>query len=406
MSQVLLLENIHTSAEKVLSSGTNALTIHRESGALSGQELVSALENKSLLGIRSRTKISAEILNQIPELSAIGCFCIGTNQVDLSAAAQAGVPVFNAPFSNTRSVAELAISSIIQLFRQIPIKNAAAHQGQWLKSASRCFEVRQKKLGIIGYGNIGSQLSVLASGLGMHVYYYDTVPKLSHGNARSVDSLEELLKLSDVVSLHVPADPSTKNLINAQTLAQMKPGSLLINYARGDVVDIRALTEALKSGHLAGAAVDVFPEEPSSNDAEFISPLRGLPNVILTPHVGGSTEEAQANIGAEVAQKLRAFWTQGDTQGAVNFPPVSLPLPERGWRLLHVHRNQPGALEKINHVLSAQNLNVSGQFLQTNQSIGYVILDVEPSGNPDQDQLLNALQAISGTIRARLITSN
>ena len=406
MSQVLLLENIHTSAEKVLSSGTNSLTIHRESGALSGQELVSALENKSLLGIRSRTKISAEILNQIPELSAIGCFCIGTNQVDLSAAAQAGVPVFNAPFSNTRSVAELAISSIIQLFRQIPIKNTAAHQGQWLKSASRCFEVRQKKLGIIGYGNIGSQLSVLASGMGMHVYYYDTVPKLSHGNARSVDSLEELLKLSDVVSLHVPADPSTKNLINAQTLAQMKPGSLLINYARGDVVDISALTQALKSGQLSGAAVDVFPEEPSSNDAEFISPLRGLPNVILTPHVGGSTEEAQANIGAEVAQKLRAFWMQGDTQGAVNFPPVSLPLPERGWRLLHVHRNQPGALEKINHVLSAQNLNVSGQFLQTNQSIGYVILDVEPSGNPDQDQLLNALQAISGTIRARLITSN
>ena len=406
MSQVLLLENIHTSAEKVLSSGTNALTIHRESGALSGQELVSALENKSLLGIRSRTKISAEILNQTPELSAIGCFCIGTNQVDLSAAAQAGVPVFNAPFSNTRSVAELAISSIIQLFRQIPIKNAAAHQGQWLKSASRCFEVRQKKLGIIGYGNIGSQLSVLASGMGMHVYYYDTVPKLSHGNARSVDSLEELLKLSDVVSLHVPADPSTKNLINAQTLAQMKPGSLLINYARGDVVDIRALTEALKSGQLSGAAVDVFPEEPSSNDAEFISPLRGLPNVILTPHVGGSTEEAQANIGAEVAQKLRAFWMQGDTQGAVNFPPVSLPLPERGWRLLHVHRNQPGALEKINHVLSAQNLNVSGQFLQTNQSIGYVILDVEPSGNPDQTQLLSALQAISGTIRARLIASD
>ena len=406
MSQVLLLENIHASAEKVLSNGTNALAIHRESGSLGGQELITALEKKSLLGIRSRTKISAEILNQTPELSAIGCFCIGTNQVDLDAAAQAGVPVFNAPFSNTRSVAELAISSMIQLFRQIPIKNAAAHQGQWLKSASRCFEVRQKKLGIIGYGNIGSQLSVLASGLGMHVYYYDTVPKLSHGNARSVDSLEELLKLSDVVSLHVPADPSTKNLINAQTLAQMKSGSLLINYARGDVVDIPALTEALKSGHLAGAAVDVFPEEPSSNDAEFISPLRGLPNVILTPHVGGSTEEAQANIGAEVAQKLRAFWTQGDTQGAVNFPPVNLPLPERGWRLLHVHRNQPGALEKINHVLSAQNLNVSGQFLQTNQSIGYVILDVEPSGNPDQTQLLSALQAISGTIRARLIASN
>ena len=406
MSQVLLLENIHTSAEKVLSSGTNSLTIHRESGSLGGQELITALEKKSLLGIRSRTKISAEILNQTPELSAIGCFCIGTNQVDLDAAAQAGVPVFNAPFSNTRSVAELAISSMIQLFRQIPIKNAAAHQGQWLKSASRCFEVRQKKLGIIGYGNIGSQLSVLASGMGMHVYYYDTIPKLSHGNARSVDSLEELLKLSDVVSLHVPADPSTKNLINAQTLAQMKPGSLLINYARGDVVDIPALTQALKSGQLSGAAVDVFPEEPSSNDAEFISPLRGLPNVILTPHVGGSTEEAQANIGAEVAQKLRAFWMQGDTQGAVNFPPVSLPLPERGWRLLHVHRNQPGALEKINHVLSAQNLNVSGQFLQTNQSIGYVILDVEPSGNPDQDQLLNALQAISGTIRARLIASD
>ena len=406
MSQVLLLENIHASAEKVLSSGTNSLAIHRESGSLGGQELITALEKKPLLGIRSRTQISAEIFTQAPELSAIGCFCIGTNQVDLAAAAQAGVPVFNAPFSNTRSVAELAISSIIQLFRQIPIKNAAAHQGQWLKSASRCFEVRQKKLGIIGYGNIGSQLSVLASGLGMHVYYYDTVPKLSHGNARSVDSLEELLKLSDVVSLHVPADPSTKNLINAQTLAQMKSGSLLINYARGDVVDIPALTEALKSGHLAGAAVDVFPEEPSSNDAEFISPLRGLPNVILTPHVGGSTEEAQANIGAEVAQKLRAFWTQGDTQGAVNFPPVSLPLPERGWRLLHVHRNQPGALEKINHVLSAQNLNVSGQFLQTNQSIGYVILDVEPSGNPDQTQLLSSLEAILGTIRARLIASD
>jgi len=340
------------------------------------------------------------VLAAAKNLISVGCFCIGTNQVDLDAAKSRGIPVFNAPFSNTRSVAELTIGSIIHLLRGIPEKNLKAHRGEWAKTAKNSFEARRKKLGIVGYGNIGSQLSILASGLGMHVYYYDIESKLSHGNAVPVDSLEELLKISDVVTLHVPALESTKNLMNATRFAQMKTGSFLINYARGNVVDIDALVENLESGKILGAALDVYPTEPKSNKDEFKSPLLAFDNVLLSPHIGGSTQEAQENIGREVAQKLVNFYKDGTTAWAVNFPEINVETLVKNSRILHVHNNIPGILGQINKIFLEKNINVEAQILKTDENIGVAVIDI---AGELTSELLKNLSTISGTIRVRKI---
>jgi D-3-phosphoglycerate dehydrogenase / 2-oxoglutarate reductase len=397
----LLLEGIHEkAAEAFEADGYTAVKSQPKS--LAGEGLKAALKDVHFLGIRSRTEISRELLEAAPKLAAIGCFCIGTNQVDLTAAALRGIPVFNAPYSNTRSVAELVIGEIIMLLRGIPAKNALVHRGGWTKSAEGSVEVRGKTLGIVGYGHIGTQVGILAEHLGMRVIYYDIQGKLPLGNARPVTKLASLLAESDVVTLHVPETPATKNMIGRPQLTQMKAGAHLINAARGTVVDVEALAQALKSGHLAGAAIDVFPAEPKSNDEEFISPLRGLENAILTPHIGGSTVEAQANIGLEVADKLIRYSNNGSTVTAVNFPEVALPEhPGTGkCRLLHVHRNVPGVLAHINEKFGRRGVNISAQFLQTNEHIGYLVMDVDASAS---EVAIDELQTVTGTIRARLL---
>jgi D-3-phosphoglycerate dehydrogenase len=401
--QILLLEGVHDSAVEVLKQHgySNIKTLKT---SLNENELCEAIKDVHFIGIRSRTQLTAKVFAKAEKLAAVGCFCIGTNQVDLEAARDHGVVVFNAPFSNTRSVAELVLAEIIMLLRRIPEKNAAAHRGGWDKAAKGSFEVRGKVLGIVGYGHIGTQLGILAEQLGMQVRYYDIETKLSLGNALQVSSLNELLKQADVVTLHVPETPQTQWMIGADELAQMKPGAVFINASRGTVVKINALADALKSGHLAGAAIDVFPVEPKGNDEQFESPLRGLDNCILTPHIGGSTQEAQENIGIEVAGKLVRYSDNGSTLSAVNFPEVALPAHEGSRRLLHIHHNRPGMLTRINQLLAEQNINVSGQYLQTDSKVGYVVIDIEtPPKSTIADDLLTAMRDIDGTIKARVL---
>lgn len=395
----VLLEGIHASAIDALAAdGYTQIETHPR--ALSGEELTAAIAGAHFVGIRSRTRLTDAVLAQAGKLVAIGCFCIGTNQVDLDAAARRGIPVFNAPFSNTRSVAELVLAEIIMLMRGIPAKNALLHRGGWQKSASDAWEVRGKTLGIVGYGHIGTQIGVLAEQLGMTIVFHDIEPKLSLGNARPAASLDELLAVADVVSLHVPETPATRKLINARTLAAMKPGGFLINASRGTIVDIDALVEALDSGHLRGAAIDVFPVEPKGNDEPFVSALTRFDNVILTPHIGGSTAEAQANIGREVAAKLIRYSNNGSTISAVNFPEVSLPEHAGMCRVLHIHQNVPGMLARINERFSAAGINIAGQYLQTTQHVGYVVIDVDASAS---QIAFDELSAIDGTIRCRIL---
>ena len=365
-------------------------------------ELAERLRDVHFLGIRSRSQITAEALDSAEKLTAIGCFCIGTDQVNLAAARQRGIPVFNAPYANTRSVAELVLAEAIMLLRGIPEKNALAHRGGWQKSAKNSHEARGKTLGIVGYGSIGSQLSVLAESLGFDVIYYDVVAKLGMGNARQVASLDELLGRADVVSLHVPDLPSTKWMIGAEQIACMKEGGILINAARGSVVVIEALADAIKAGRLNGAAIDVFPVEPKGNDEEFESPLRGLDNVILTPHIGGSTLEAQENIGIEVSEKLVTYSDNGTTVTSVNFPEVALPAHPDKHRLLHIHDNVPGVMSEINRVLSENGINIAGQYLQTNEKVGYVVIDVDKAYGP---KALEALRQVEHTLKVRVLYS-
>ena len=395
----LLLEGVHPSARATLQqSGYSNIEEHKK--ALPLEELKAAIANTHFVGIRSRTQLTQEVFDAAKKLVAVGCFCIGSNQVELDAATRRGIAVFNAPFSNTRSVAELVLAEAILLLRGVPSKNAAAHRGEWQKTAANAFEIRGKKLGIIGYGNIGMQLGVIAEGLGMQVQFYDTSNKLPLGNARQVPSLNQLLASSDVVSLHVPESPATQNLIGAAQLAQMPAGSILINASRGTVVDIDALADALQSGALGGAGIDVFPVEPRSNDDEFMSPLRRFDNTFLTPHIGGSTTEAQENIGMEVAEKLARYSDTGTTTSSLNFPEVALPEHAGSHRLLHIHRNVPGVLSAINSVFSENRINVSAQFLQTNDQVGYVVIDIDAEYS---DMALKKLAAIDGTIRSRVL---
>ncbi|HHF3476764.1 TPA: phosphoglycerate dehydrogenase [Haemophilus influenzae] len=395
----VLFEGVHQSALDTLhAAGYSNIDYYKK--ALDGDELKEAIKDAHFIGLRSRTHLTAEMIEAAPKLIAVGCFCIGTNQVDLNAAKVRGIPVFNAPFSNTRSVAELVLGEILLLMRNVPQANAEVHRGVWNKSATGSYEVRGKKLGIIGYGHIGSQLSIIAESLGMDVCFYDIENKLPLGNAKQLRSLEELLSSCDVVSLHVPELPSTKNLMNAARIAQLKQGAILINAARGTVVDIDALAQALKDGKLQGAAIDVFPVEPASINEEFVSPLREFDNVILTPHIGGSTAEAQENIGFEVAGKFVKYSDNGSTLSSVNFPEVSLPEHEGTKRLLHIHENRPGILNKLNQIFVEANLNIAAQYLQTDPKIGYVVVDVETN---DASPLLTKLKEIDGTIRARVL---
>lgn len=398
--RVLFLEGVHQSAvEEFRRNGYTQ--IEQLKVALDEAELIEKIQGVHILGIRSRTRITDKVLAAANRLLTIGCFCIGTNQVSLNSARKAGIPVFNAPYSNTRSVAELVIGEIIMLLRRIPEKSRACHDGAWDKSATNSFELRGKTLGLVGYGHIGTQLSVLAEAMGMKVRFFDIEKKLALGNAQPCATLEELLGISDVVSLHVPSTPQTKNMFGAEQVKAMKPGSYLINASRGSVVDIDALAQGLKSGHLLGAAIDVFPKEPASNGEEFVSPLRGLENVILTPHIGGSTQEAQENIGLEVAEKLIKYSDNGSTVGAVNFVEVSLPVKAGGTRFLHIHSNVPGVLRKVNEVFSQSALNISAQYLQTDPEVGFVVVDVE--GAVDEGAVLQQLQEIDGTIRVRFL---
>ena len=395
----LLLEGIDPSAIAVLQAA-GYHQIESLPGSPSDEELRLKLADAHFVGIRSRTQLSAEVLAHAPKLIAVGCFCIGTNQVDLVAARQRGIAVFNAPFSNTRSVAELVLAEAILLMRGVPEKSAVAHRGGWLKSARNAHEIRGKTLGIVGYGAIGSQLSVLAEGLGMQVVFVDVLSKLPLGNARQLASLGELLAAADVVSLHVPENLGTDWLIGAREIAQMKPGAVLINASRGSVVEIEPLTQALKQQRLAGAAIDVFPQEPQSNADVFESPLRGLDNVILTPHIGGSTLEAQANIGTEVAEKLVKYSDNGTSTSSVNFPEVALPAHPGKRRLLHVHRNIPGVLSAINQVFADNHINISAQYLQTRDDVGYVVIDIDAAHS---DTALAKLAGVAGTLRTRVL---
>ena len=395
--KILLLEGVHQSAIDTLHA-QGYTNIESHTGSLPEDELLERIADAHFVGIRSRTQLTEKVFDAAEKLVAVGCFCIGTNQVDLRAATERGVAVFNAPYSNTRSVAELVLAEAIMLLRGIPEKNAVAHRGGWQKTAKNSYEIRGKKLGIIGYGSIGSQLSILAEGLGMEVYYYDVITKLQLGNSTQVGSLNELLGMCDIVSLHVPESASTKNMMGKAQFDAMKQGSILINAARGTVVDIDALCDALSSKKLLGAAIDVFPVEPRTNDDEFISPLREFDNVILTPHVGGSTMEAQMNIGYEVAEKLVRYSDNGSSITSVNFPEVALPEHTNAHRLLHVHRNVPGVLSKINNVFSENGINISGQFLQTNEKVGYVVIDVDADYS---EVALQKLGEIEGTIRCR-----
>jgi D-3-phosphoglycerate dehydrogenase len=395
----LLLEGLHESAVTSLKdAGYSNIDYHKT--ALNEAELIEKIRDAHFVGIRSRSQLTAKVFAAAKKLNAVGCFCIGTNQVDLNAATEYGIPVFNAPYSNTRSVAELVIAEAILLLRGVAEKSAKAHRGVWQKSADRSFEIRGKVLGIIGYGSIGMQLGVIAESLGMKVKFYDATNKLPIGNAQQIGSMAGLLREADIVSLHVPESPSTKNMFAAEQINQMKPGGILINASRGTVVDIEALAEGIKSNHLAGAAIDVFPVEPKSNDDEFISPLRGLDNVFLTPHIGGSTLEAQENIGLEVTEKLIRYSDNGTTTSSVNFPQVALPTHEGSHRLFHIHKNVPGVLSAINSVFSENDINISGQYLQTNDKVGYVVMDIDQ----DSSELAKRkMKTIEGTIRTRVL---
>jgi D-3-phosphoglycerate dehydrogenase len=397
--KIILLEGIHKSATEFFNS--NGYTnIESFPDAPDEKLLIEKIQNANIIGIRSRTHLSKEALSSAGKLLAVGCFSIGTNQVDGHAARLQGIPVFNAPFSNTRSVAELVIAEAILLMRNIPIKNAAAHRGKWLKSATNAFEVRDKNLGIVGYGHIGSQVSILAEALGMNVYYYDIVKKLSLGKAISCSSLEELLSLSHVVTLHVPETPLTKNMITEREITLMHKGACLLNASRGSVVNIQALAAALRTGHILGAALDVFPEEPASNSDPFISELQQFDNVILSPHVGGSTMEAQENIGTEVAEKLVKYSDTGATIGATNFVQISLQPNSNAQRFLHIHKNEPGVLKEVNYVFTSKGINIAGEYLQTDPEVGYVIIDTESRLGAG---VLDELRAIRGTIKVRML---
>ncbi|GAB2542180.1 phosphoglycerate dehydrogenase [Rhodanobacter koreensis] len=399
--KVLLLEGVSASAvDSFHRAGYSQVELHAKS--LPEAELRQRIADAHIVGIRSRTQLTEDVLAQAKRLLAVGCFCIGTNQVDLGAARKLGVPVFNAPYSNTRSVAELVIAEAIMLLRGIPQKNALCHRGGWTKSAAGSFETRDKVLGIVGYGHIGTQVGVLAESLGMRVIFHDVETKLSLGNARAVSSLDELLERADVVTLHVPETPATQLMIRREQLERMRAGAMLINASRGSVVDIDALAAALRDGHLAGAAVDVFPLEPKGNDDAFVSPLVGMDNVILTPHIGGSTLEAQDNIGIEVASKLIRYSDNGSTLSAVNFPEVTLPEHPHSRRLLHIHRNVPGTLSRINELFSAGNINIDAQFLQTDSEVGYVVIDVSADAQ-QASELKGQLAAIPGTLRSRVL---
>jgi D-3-phosphoglycerate dehydrogenase len=396
--KVLLLENIHQTAVETMAR--EGLVVQTLPKSLPKNDLIAKLAGVQVLGIRSKTKVSEEIIRAAPDLQAIGCFCIGVNQVDLAAANRLGVPVWNAPFSNTRSVAEMIIAEIIALARQLGDRSREVHERKWRKVSAGCIEVRGKTLGIIGYGHIGSQVSVLAESLGMRVVFYDIVPKLQLGNSQSCDSLQQLLRVSDFVTLHVPATPQTQWMIGTAELSEMKKGSYLLNASRGTVVQIDALAHVLRSGHLAGAAVDVYPEEPEENSDGFVTELAGLPNVILTPHIGGSTQEAQASIGREVAQSICRFVSQGATTGAVNFPQVELPPSPGTHRIVNVHKNVPGVLRDINRVVSELNANIHSQILSTDEHIGYLIMDL------DQDvsgEVLGRISDLPTSIRTRIV---
>ena len=399
--RVLLLEGVSaTAVETFRAAGYSQLEIHDKS--LPEDELKARIAEAHIVGIRSRTQLNAEVLAGAKRLIAVGCFCIGTNQVDLDAAELAGIPVFNAPYSNTRSVAELVVAQAVMLMRGIPQKNAQCHRGGWSKSAEGSHEVRGKTIGIVGYGHIGTQVGVLAEALGMNVIFHDIETKLSLGNARAAAGLGDLLARSDVVTLHVPETAATRNMFAAAQLAAMKPGAHLINASRGTVVDIDALAAALESGRVGGAAVDVFPVEPKGNAESFESPLRGLDNVILTPHVGGSTLEAQDNIGIEVAAKLVRYSDNGSTLSAVNFPEVTLPGHDGSRRILHIHRNVPGVLSRINEIFGQRGINIDGQFLRTDPKVGYVVIDVS-ADDAQATELRAALAAIPGTLRTRVL---
>ncbi len=401
--RILLLEGIHDSAVACFHEA-GYRTIVRERGALAEESLIEAVRGVHIIGIRSRTQLGAAAIEAADRLIAIGCFCIGTNQVDLAAARDRAIPVFNAPYSNTRSVAELVMGEIVMLLRGIFPRSVGAHDGRWDKSAADSWEVRGKTLGLVGYGSIGSQTSVLAEAFGMRVIYYDPAAKLPHGNARPVGSLAALLAESDVVSLHVPETPETAGMIGPAEIRAMKPGSFLLNNARGSVVDLEALAEAIRDRHVLGAAVDVFPSEPRSNNERFASPLQNLPNVILTPHVGGSTAEAQERIGVETARKLIDYSDIGSTVGAVNFPQAQLPPRPRFTRFMHVHRNVPGLLRRVNAVFDEAGANIAGQYLQTEGEIGYVVVEAAIADG-EATRLLERLRALDGTIRARLLYS-
>jgi D-3-phosphoglycerate dehydrogenase len=399
--RLLLLEGVNDSAVRLFEANGYA-EIERLPKALDADALKRALSGVHMLGIRSRTQLTSDVLEAADRLMVVGCFSVGTNQVDLDAARRLGIPVFNAPYSNTRSVAELTIAEVVMLLRRVFPRSVAAHAGDWDKSAEGSREVRGKTLGIIGYGNIGSQLSNLAEAMGMRVIYFDHTDKLRHGNTEPVETLAELLGASDVVSLHVPETPATANMIGAREIALMKEGAYLINNSRGTVVDLDALATALRDGKLAGAAVDVFPVEPASNADRFVSPLQGLPNVILTPHIGGSTEEAQDRIGGEVARKLIDYSDVGSTFGAVNFPQVQMPARPTGTRFIHVHRNIPGVLGHVNEAVSRHGINILAQYLQTDPEVGYVVLETDVVGG-EGEGLLADLRAVDGTIRVRVL---
>lgn len=396
--KVLLLEGVHPIAVDIFQK--EGYQVERLATALDEQELKERIGEVSILGIRSKTQLTAGVLAHAKRLMAVGAFCIGTNQIDLDYCTKRGIAVFNAPYSNTRSVVELAIGEMIMLMRGIPDKDKAAHAGRWMKSAKNSHEIRGKKLGIVGYGNIGAQLSVLAEALGMEVYFYDIVDKLALGNAKACSSLDELLAVADIVSLHVDGRPENRNMIDAAAIAKMKDGAILLNLSRGFVVDVDALADAIRTGKLRGAAVDVFPEEPKSNEEPFVSVLQGLPNVILTPHIGGSTQEAQENIGNFVPGKIIDYVNTGSTYGSVNLPNLQLPAQQQAHRLLHIHHNVPGILAQINSILAKHEANILGQYLKTNEQIGYVITDIDKDYN---QALINELKAIPQTIRFRVL---
>lgn len=395
--KILLLEGIHPAAVKLFKE-QGYKNIDTSPASMAESELLKVIDNYHLIGIRSKTKLTKPVIEKAKKLLGVGCYCIGTNQVDLSYATESGIAVFNSPYSNTRSVAELVIGECIMLMRKIFEKNEAAHKGGWKKESKGCFEVRGKTLGIIGYGHIGSQVSVLAEAIGMKVVFYDVEPKMSLGNALAIKRLDDLLEQSDMVTLHVPQLPTTKNMINAERIKKMKTGAVLINCARGNVVEIKSVCEALQTKKIAGYAADVFPEEPQSNEDKFVSELQGMSNVILTPHIGGSTVEAQENIGIDVATKMLAFLETGSSVGSLTVPDLSLPTMDNTHRLLHIHKNVPGVLSEINGYLSHLNVNILGQYLKTNEKIGYVVLDIDKKTS---GKAIEAMRNVKATIKVR-----